>query len=219
MKGLFGSCKRGSLADLLAVALGVGGVMTLLMLRTARARAGRAARRSPTQTAALLVVQHSQRLPHDDEQVLDAPTCTAMRRVRCSRSSTRAAGAALVRAPLEPLVESMAGMAGMASSFHRVERGGTAGACLSRARQRGRGCAGGRASPPAADLVGRAGARLLGGAAAAAALVALLGAAVLHWGLAPLRRLRMGWPPASPRSWGPSSSPTHRPRSRLWSPA
>ena len=209
MKGLFGSLQARLLAGLLAVALGVGGVMTLLMLRSTEHELDELLDAHLTQAAALLVVQHSQRLPHDDEQVLDAPSL--------HRYAPRAVfqvfheGQLALRsseAPLEPLVEGMAGMAGMASGFHRVERGGTGWRVFV---TRG-------ASADVAVLVGeRESARreilwavlapLLGGAAAAAALVALLGAAVLHWGLAPLRRLRMELAARQPAQLGPVELP------------
>ena len=208
MKGLFGSPQARLLAGLLAVALGVGGVMTLLMLRSTEHELDELLDAHLTQTAALLVVQHSQRHRTMTSRCSTrqlAPLCAACGVPGLPRGQLALRSS---EAPLEPLVEGMAGMAGMASGFHRVERGGTGWRVFV---TRG-------ASADVAVLVGeRESARreilwavlapLLGGAAAAAALVALLGAAVLHWGLAPLRRLRMELAARQPAQLGPVELP------------
>lgn len=174
------------LAGMLAVALGVGGLTTALSLREAGHELDELLDAHLTQAAALLVVQHSHPLAHDDERVLDAPSL--------HRYAPRAVfqvfhqGELALRssqAPTTPLV------AGMANGFHTVMRDGAGWRVFV---TRG-------ASADVTVLVGeRESARdeilwallapLLGLGGAALGLIALLGAGVLHWGLAPLRRLR-----------------------------
>jgi two-component system sensor histidine kinase QseC len=171
---------------MLAVALGVGGLTAALSLRQAGHELDELLDAHLTQAAALLVVQHSRRLAHDDERVLDAPSLHRYA-PRAVFQVFHEGGLALrsSQAPTAPLV------AGMASGFHTVMRDGVGWRVFV---TRG-------ASADVTVLVGeRESARreilwallapLLGLGGAALGLIALLGAAVLHWGLAPLRRLR-----------------------------
>ena len=174
------------LAGVLAVALGVGGLTAMLALRQAEHELGELLDAHLSQAAALLVVQHSGRLAHDDDAVLDAPSL--------HRYAPRAVfqvfheGQLALRssqAPSAPLV------AGMAAGFHTVTRGDVSWRVL---------VAQGAGNDVTVLVGERESARreilwavlgpLLGLGGAALGLIALLGAGVLRWGLAPLRRLR-----------------------------
>lgn len=177
------------LAGVLAVALGVGGLTAALALRQAEHELDELLDAHLTQAAALLVVQHSGRLAHDDDDVLDAPSLHryAPRAVfqvfHEGRLALRSS-----QAPIEPMVPLADGMA---NGFHTVARGDVGWRVFV---TRG-------ASADVTVLVGeRESARqeilwamlgpLLGLGAAALVLMLLLAVAVLRWGLAPLRRLR-----------------------------
>ncbi len=176
------------LAGVLAVALSVGGLTAALALRQAEHELGELLDAHLTQAAALLVVQHSGRLAHDDDEVLDAPSL--------HRYAPRAVfqvfheGRLALRSSQAP-IEPMAPMAPLVDGFHAVTRGDVGWRVFV---ARG-------ASADVTVLVGeRESARqeilwamlgpLLGLGAAALVLMLLLAAAVLHWGLTPLRRLR-----------------------------
>lgn len=174
------------LAGMLAVALGVGGLTASLARHKAEHELDELLDAHLAQAAALLVVQDRRQLAHDDDQVLDAPSL--------HRYAPRAVfqvfheGQLALRssqAPLKPLV------AGMAGGFHTVARDGV----------RWRVFVTHEAGPDVSVLVGeRESARqeilwgmlrpLLTLGAAALLAIVLLGAIVLRWGLAPLRRLR-----------------------------
>jgi two-component system sensor histidine kinase QseC len=174
------------LAGVLAVALGIGGLTAAVVLNRAEHELDELLDAHLAQAAALLVVQHSGRLAHDDDAVLDAPSLhryapRALFQVfHEGRLALRSS-----QAPVAPLVP------GMADGFHTVARGDVSWRVFV---ARG-------ASADVTVLVGeRASARreilwatlgpLLGVAAAALAAMLLLVVAVLRWGLAPLRRLR-----------------------------
>lgn len=169
-----------------AVTLVVGVLTAVLALRQARHELDELLDAHLTQAAALLVVQHSARLPHDDDAVLDAPSLHryAPRAVfqvfHDGRLALRSS-----QAPPTPLV------AGMAPGFHTVQRGEaqwrvfiTAGASADVMV-----IVGERVSARLEILGGMLG-PLLGLGAAALLLMLGLAVAVLHWGLAPVRRLR-----------------------------
>jgi two-component system sensor histidine kinase QseC len=173
-------------AGMAAVTLVVGALTTVLAMRQARHELDELLDAHLTQAAALLVVQHSARLPHDDDAVLDAPSL--------HRYASRAVfqvfheGRLALRssqAPPTPLVD------GRAPGFHTVQRGGTPWRVFVT-----RGATadvtvivGERVSARGEILSGMLG-PLLGLGAAALALMLLLAVAVLRWGLAPLNRLR-----------------------------
>jgi len=174
------------LAGMLALALGMGGLTAGLALRMAEHELDELLDAHLTQAAALLVVQHSRELAHEDGVVLDAPSL--------HRYAPRAAfqvfheGELVLRsaqAPVAPLVT------GMASGFHTVTHGDV----------RWRVFVARGTSPELTVLVGeRESVRreilwavlgpLLGLGVAALLLTALLAVGTLRWGLAPLRRLR-----------------------------
>lgn len=174
------------LAGMAVVTLVVGALTTALAMRQARHELDELLDAHLAQAAALLVVQHSARLPHDDNDVLDAPSL--------HRYAPRAVfqvfhdGQLALRssqAPLAPLVD------GMAPGFHTVTRGdmpwrvfvaqgGSADVTV---------LVGERVSARLEILAAMLG-PLLGLGAAALGLMLVLAVAVLRWGLAPLRRLR-----------------------------
>ncbi|KQV52642.1 hypothetical protein ASC95_07395 [Pelomonas sp. Root1217] len=173
------------LAGVLAVALGIGGLTAALALRQAEHELDELLDAHLTQAAALLVVQHSRKLAHDDDMVLDAPSLHryAPRAVfqvfHEGRLALRSS-----QAPIEP-------MAPLADGFHAVTRGDVGWRVFVTHG----------ASADVTVLVGESeSARqeilwamlgpLLGLGAAALVLMLLLAVAVLRWGLAPLRRLR-----------------------------
>ena len=173
-------------AGMAAVTLGVGALTTVLAVRQARHELDELLDAHLTQAAALLVVQHSARLPHDDDAVLDAPSLHryASRAVfqvfhegRLALRSSQAPPTALV--------------ASMAPGFHTVQRGDTpwrifvsAGATADVTV-----IVGERVSARGEILAGMLG-PLVGLGAAALVLLLGLAVAVLRWGLAPLHRLR-----------------------------
>lgn len=174
------------LAGMLAVALGVGGLTAGLALRKAEHELDELLDAHLTQAAALLVVQDGRQRVHDDDAVLDAPGLHryAPRAVFQVFHEDKLALRSS-QAPLTPLV------AGMARGFHTVARDGV----------RWRVFVTRGASSDVSVLVGELeSARreilwgmlvpLLGLGAAALLAIVLLGAIVLRWGLAPLRRLR-----------------------------
>ena len=185
MKGL-ASVQARLLAGMLAVALGVGGLTAALALRRAEHELGELLDAHLSQAAALLVVQHSGRLAHDDNAVLDAPSL--------HRYAPRAVfqvfheGQLALRssqAPIAPLV------AGMPSGFHTVARDDASWRVFV-AREAGADVTVlvGERESARQEILWAVLAPLLGLGAAALGLIALLGAGVLRWGLAPLRRLR-----------------------------
>lgn len=173
-------------AGMAAVTLVVGALTTALAWHLARHELDELLDAHLTQAAALLVVQHSARLPHDDDAVLDAPSLHryAPRAVfqvfheeqLALRSS---------QAPPTPLVD------GMAPGFHTVPRGDrpwrvfvTRGATADVTV-----IVGEQVSARGEILAGMLG-PLLGLGAVALGLMLALAVAVLRWGLAPLHRLR-----------------------------
>lgn len=174
------------LAGMAAVTLVVGTLTTVLAVGQARHELDELLDAHLTQAAALLVVKHSARLPHDDDAVLDAPSLHryAPRAVfqvfhdgRLALRSSQAPPTALV--------------AGMAPGFHTVQRGEaqwrvfvTPGASTDVTV-----IVGERVSARLEILAGMLG-PLLGLGAAALLLMLGLAVAVLRWGLAPVRRLR-----------------------------
>ena len=188
MKAPNASLQARLLAGLLAVAVGAGGLTAALAAWRAGHELDELLDAHLAQAAALLVVQHSGRLPHEDGQVLDAPSL--------HRYAQRAVfqvfheGELVLRssqAPATPLAELGPGMG---EGFHTVARDG--------ARWRVFATRGG--SPDVIVLVGeRDAARqeilsavlrpLLGLGLTALLLLVALGAGVLRWGLAPLRAL------------------------------
>lgn len=174
------------LAGVLAVALGVGGLTAALALRQAEHELDELLDAHLSQAAALLVVQHSGQLAHDDDAVLDAPSLHryAPRAVfqvfHEGRLALRSS-----QAPITPLV------AGMGAGFHTVTRGDArwrvfvaqgAGADMT--------VLVGEHESARQEILWAVLGPLLGLGGAALVLMALLGAAVLRWGLTPLRRLR-----------------------------
>lgn len=183
---LLASLQARLVVGMAAVTLVVGGLTAALALRQARHELDELLDAHLTQAAALLVVQHSARLPHDDDAVLDAPTLHryAPRAVfqvfHDGRLALRSS-----QAPLTPLVD------GMPTGFHTVARGETpwrvfvtAGATADVTV-----IVGERMSAREEILSGMLG-PLLGLGAAALLLMLALAGAVLRWGLAPLHRLR-----------------------------
>jgi two-component system, OmpR family, sensor histidine kinase QseC len=173
-------------AGMVAVTLVVGALTTTLALRQARHELDELLDAHLTQAAALLVVQHSARLPHDDDAVLDAPTL--------HRYAPRAVfqvfheGQLALRssqAPPAPLV------AGMAPGFHTVQRGDTPWRVFvtSGATADVTVIVGERVSARGEILAGMLGPLLVLGAVAPLLMLGLA-VAVLRWGLAPLHRLR-----------------------------
>ncbi|MBL8276283.1 MAG: sensor histidine kinase N-terminal domain-containing protein [Pelomonas sp.] len=177
------------LAGMAAVTLVVGVLTTVLAVRQARHELDELLDAHLTQAAALLVVQHSARLPHDDDAVLDAPSLHryAPRAVfqvfHEGRLALRSSQAPPT--PLVPLVP------GGEPGFHTVQRGNaqwrvfvTDGAAADVTVLVGE-----RVSARLEILAAMLG-PLLGLGAAASALMLGLAVAVLRWGLSPLRRLR-----------------------------
>ena len=173
------------LAGLAVVALGVGGLMALLATRWGGHELDELLDAHLVQAAALLVVQHSGPLVHDDDHVLDAPSL--------HRYAPRAVfqvfheGSLALRssqAPIAPLVPDMA------SGFHTVKRGDVSWRVfVTRGASQDVTVLVGERETARQEILSAVLGPLLALGLAALLLMLLLGAGVLHWGLAPLRTL------------------------------
>ncbi|PTT92327.1 two-component sensor histidine kinase, partial [Pelomonas sp. HMWF004] len=191
------------LAGLVAVALGMGGLMAAVAWRWTGHELEELLDAHLAQAAALLVVQQTGTLAHDDDRVQDAPAL--------HRYAPRAVwqvfheGQLVLRssqAPTGPLVP------GMAGGFHTVERDG-AGWRVFVTHDGGRDLAVlvGERSAVRQEILSAMLGPLLGLGGAALALSLLLSLGVLRWGLAPLRALSQQLAQRRPQQLAPLALP------------